>query len=652
MKLSIDFETFSAVDLKKHGLAVYAEHESTDILCLGWAIDEAPVELWLPDMPFPKQMLEAEEIFAWNAPFELAIWNQAGVKRYGFPPLPLHKTHCTMSMALAMALPASLEKAAIALNLKAQKDTSGGRVMLQLSKPRKVLEDGTVTRWEQKDHPEKFETLYKYCKQDVEVEREAAKLLTPLSQNERKIWLLDQKINNRGIKVDIPSINAASKVITDEKTRLDAEMRKITGGEVAACTSATQITNYIRCQGVEIDSVAKAELSKLLDSDIPENCKAVLRLRQEAARSSTAKLVSMELRASRDGRVRGTLQYHGAGTGRWAGRGIQVQNFPRPSIKQAEIERAFELFPLKNAAAHIDMLIGPPTSVISDCLRGFITAEEGKDLIAADFSAIEARVLAWLAGEQKILDIFSSHGKIYEAAASDIYRVPLEKVTKDQRQIGKVAVLALGYGGGKGAFLSMASVYGLEVSEAKAEEIKLAWREANPKIVKYWYELEEAAMRAVKYPGKIFTAGPEGREIKYKMSGSFLVCRLPSGRNIFYPFAKIAMLKTPWGSEKEGVAYMSEDAQTRSWSKQKLYGGKISENVTQAVARDLLAEAMIRAEDNGYPIIMTIHDEIVCETAQNFGNVKTFEDIVIQLPIWAAGLPIAAEGWRSKRYQK
>jgi DNA polymerase bacteriophage-type len=662
MKLHVDFETRDEVDLKKQGLAVYVESPHLDILCMAHAIGEEEVQLWIPGMPFPIDLAihlsEGGEFHAHNAAFEFAVWNSVGVKKYGFPPLKIEQVHCNMVNAYAMGLPGSLEKLAIALNLDAKKDMAGNRAMMQLSKPREIKEDGTIVWWEKKDVPAKYEALYAYCKQDVNVERSAGKLIKPISKQERQVWLLDQKINARGIQIDIESVRLAEKMILDEKDRLDKEINTITDGAVEACSSATQIGNYLRSQGVEVDSVAKDQVLALLKTDLPGVCRRVLELRQEAAKSSTAKLTAMLLRASRDGRARNTLQFNGAGTGRWAGRGIMFHNLPRPKIKQKEIESL--LSNLNKGAEYIDMFHGAITTVISDCLRGFIIADEGKTLHSNDWSNIEGRTLAWLANETWKVKAFEDFDNgigadIYKLSYSASFHIALEKVEDQHRQIGKVLELSMGYQGGVVAFHSMAKNYGVVVTDERANELKNGWRSSHPRIVSYWNQLGEAALNAVRHPGSVFSAGPKDhREIKYKVEGSFLVCRLPSGRCLYYPFPQIKQKETPWGEMRDSLTYMTEDSLTKKWVRGHFYGGLAAENITQSVARDILAEALLRVENSGYNVVLHVHDEIVSENdlTDKTKNQKTMSELMCVLPDWAKGLPIAASGWSGKRYRK
>lgn len=667
--LHIDFETASPCDLKAEGLARYAEEIATIWHCLAFAFDDEPPELvtpadWLFSPAFERVLDHVAAgglVYAHNAPFELAIWNLICVPSLDWPRLDPSNVRCTMAMAYAMALPGALENAAPALGIEQRKDAAGKRVMLLLCKPR---EDGRL--WQPADDPAKFQILYDYCKQDVVVERALHARMLELAPNEQRLWVLDHQINQRGVAVDLAGVDAAIKLVESEKARLNAEMLKATGGVVGSCTEVQLLVKWIRLQGVEMKGLAKADVIDALADNleaVPAHVRRVLELRQEAAKSSTAKIAAMRERANADGRIRGIHQFHGANTGRWAGRGVQTQNLPRPrgTMGPSDVNDAIGSM---GDLAYIDMMYGPVMDAISDCVRGLFIAPPGKDLIALDFSAIEARVLAWLANEQRVLDIFNTHGKIYEHAAAGIYRVAMELVTKAQRQIGKVSVLALGYGGGVGAFQSMAKNYGVKVPDAEADEIKKAWRAVHPFIVNYWELIETAAMNAV-YTGSVHTAGRHGRHVSFKVDGSFLWCRLPSGRTLCYPYPEIREVTTPWGAQKDALTYMTviegkktkclEDPAAKGpWQRISTYGGSLAENVTQAVARDLLAEAMMRFAQRGANIVMHVHDEIVIEVPEDAPSdtVESYEKLMSVLPAWAAGLPVTAEGWRAKRYRK
>ena len=645
-----DFETYSACDLKTAGLDNYARHESTGIHCFSWGDDPLDLQTWHEGEPFPEELREHLDsggvITAWNAPFELYLWNLCAVRKYGWPKLPVGQVQCSMAMAYAMSLPGALEKAAAALGVAEQKDMKGARVMMQLAQPKA---DGSF--WTKAEAPEKFKQLYEYNRQDVRTELAARERLMELSDYEKRIWQLDFEVNARGIQIDLAAVNAAIKLVESEKARLNAEMLKATGGVVGSCTEVQLLVKWIRSQGVDLKGVAKADVLDALQIDgLPGAVRSALLLRREAAKSSTAKLIAMRDAASADGRVRGILQYHGANTGRWAGRRIQVQNFPRGSLKPAEVEDCIAHFGSRD---YLDMMYAPPLDVISSCLRGMIVAKPGHYLVAADFNAIEARVLAWLAGEEKVLDIFRTHGKIYEHAAAGIYGKPMEDIGKTERQIGKVAVLALGYGGGVGAFQSMARVYNVKVEDKEADNIKKAWREAHRNIVAYWHDLESAAINAVQL-GCVCKAGAGERVVSFIKRGSFLWARLPSGRVLCYPYPTVRDVEVPWGGTKPALFYMSVNGVTNKWEETNTYGGSLAENVTQAVARDLLADALVRLEDNGFPVVMHVHDEVVVEVPQDApaDTVQRVEELISKLPAWAAGLPVSAEGWRGKRYRK
>lgn len=658
--LHCDFESYSAIDLKARGLDVYARDPSTGVHCMGYAFDDEPVEMWRAGEPCPPQVVKHVKtgglVYAHNALFEILMWNCVMKPRHGWPTLHAEQCRCTMAMAYAMSLPGSLEAAAPALGIAQRKDSLGKRIMLQWCKS-KI--DGTF--WRPEDDPAKFEALCRYCAQDVEVERALHARLMELSVAEQGLWNLDYRINQRGIQVDLPAIERALRLMDGEKERLNQAMLQVTGGVVGSCTEVQLLVKWIRSQGVEMKGVAKAELLDTLEGDLPANVRTALEIRKESAKSSTAKLAAMKERASADGRVRGIHQFHGASTGRWAGRGIQVQNFPRPraGVKAKDVT---EIIDHLNDRDYVDTFYGPVMDALADSLRGMIVAPPGKDLIAVDFSAVEARVLAWLAGEESVLQIFRTHGRIYEHAAAGIYHCDIHEVTKDQRQIGKVAVLALGYGGGVGAFQSMAKNYFIKVPDDEADQIKQAWRASHPRIVNYWYDLERAAIAALQEGGKQ-TAGPAEREVIFKKNGSFLWCKLPSGRVLCYPYPEMRTVTTPWGEEKDALTYMTvvsnpkakiiEDPNSSgTWKRISTYGGSLAENVTQAVARDLLAESLLRFDAKGISIVMHCHDEIVAEVEHGSVSTKQFEEWMCEVPRWAVGLPLQAEAWVGPRYRK
>lgn len=651
--LHLDVETRSAADLKVVGLDNYARDPSTDVPCMAFAFDDEPVEMY-DNVGLYEAEAERHSVlrhvdagglvYAHNAAFELAIWNNVLAARYGWPALKPEQMRCTMAMAYAMGLPGSLDGAAAALGIEQRKDAKGARVMLQLAKPRKVEADGTVTWW---DDPAKLQILYDYCKQDVEVERALHKRLRELSDDEQALWLLDQRINARGIQIDHDAIDAAIELVTSEKARLDQAMRDITGNVVAGCTDVAQLTAWLRYRGVSLPGVAKADVVSLLDGDLPDDCRTALLLRQEAAKSSTAKLTAMRSRAGSDGRMRGLFQYHGAATGRWAGRGPQPHNFPRPTIlhEQHEVEDVIAHF---GQPEYLRVFYGDPMPLTADCMRGMIVAAPGHTLVCCDYSNIEGRVLAWLAGEKWKLDAFRAYDAgtgpdLYLLAYAKGFRVSVDEA-KPFRQVGKVMELALGYGGGVGAFQTMARGYGVKVTDARADELKHAWRGAHQAVVQFWRDLERAAIRAVQ-EGGIHRAGP----IAFKVNGSFLWCQLPSKRLLCYPYPEIHEGK--FGGPM--LTYMSVNGVTRKWERCSTYGGSLAENVTQAVARDILVAGMRAVEAAGHPVVMHVHDEIVLEVPISAApTVDEISSLMSNAPHWATGLPIAATGWAGNRYRK
>ena len=658
MKLHIDFETFSACELGAAGLCNYARHTTTGVWCAAFAFDDEPVELWTPRDPVPTRIVEYIQsgglVYAHNVAFEAAML--AGpLAWYGWPDLPLEQRRCTMAMSYAMALPGSLERAAAAVGLEHQKDQAGRRVMLQLCRPRSTREDGAPVFWSQEDAPEKFDRLYAYCKQDVETERALTRRLLELTDEEARVFRLDAEINDRGVALDGLSIAAAIDLVDAEKARLDGAMREATDGAVASCQAVAQLKDWLNAQGMDADGVARADVSEMLEAKVPlpNGVREVLELRREAAKSSTAKLAAMRDRVSPDGRARGLFSYHRASTGRFGSWCIQVQNLPRGELHldAATTDQLLEQLRCQRAgmAPLLRDFYGSAMQVVSDCLRGLLVSGPGKQLIACDYSAIEARVLAWLT-EDVNLARFRAGGKVYEAAAAEIYRIPVAQVTKDQRFIGKTATLSLGYQGGKRALQKQAANGGVKLSDSAADVIKDAWRTAHPRIVRFWRAIGNAAMDAVRLKGRPVQVGVPSREIRFRVSGSFLFCRLPSSRTLCYPYPKVETVEAPFGTV-DGMTYMAVDGTSGKWERTSGYGGRLTENVVQAIARDLLVDAMLRIEAAGHSVVLHVHDEIVVEVDPTV-ETTTIEQIILDAPAWSRGLPLAVESWAGKRYRK
>lgn len=656
MRIHIDVETYSECDLKLSGLYRYAADPSTELLVVCYCIDDGPVVTWFPYAHIPGEVIigwkgpyftgvqapaallkainAGATVCAHNAQFERLILSGPVGKRHGFPDIPPEQMLCTAAKAASAGLPRSLEDAANAIG-SFPKKAVGRMNMLQLAKPR----TGKDKRYTIEAFPEKYKELALYCLDDVLAERDLDNRLPDLSASEQRVWELDQKINDRGIGVDLPAVADAQALIDEYKAYLEERCRELTGCDP---TQTGKLAEWVRANGYPNlpDMQAPTVIEALSDPACPENIRTVLKIRSTHAMKAVSKYTSMERATGEDGRLRGMHLYYGAGTGRWAGLLVQLQNMFRPVIKDADT--AIGAFKARSLEL-VRFLYGvDPMKVFASCVRGMLVPSEGKDLLALDFAAIEARVLAWLAGQRDVLAVFAGHGKIYEYTAAKIYNGRIETVTPEQRFIGKVAVLALGYGGGRMAFAKMAKQYGVDISEDQAEVIKSDWRDANPFIVKLWYDLESAAKAAIRQPGIAF--GIPSKKVIFKVEGEWLLMRLPSGRRLSY-------LQPEMDAEGQ-VTYMGIDTYTRQWKRVSTYGGRACENAVQAIARDLLVSGMFNLEAAGYPIVLTVHDEIVSEVDEGFGSVNAAAMLMCKLPEWAAGLPVKAEGYRAKRYKK
>lgn len=651
-KLRIDFESYSEADLKKVGPWAYSKHPSTEVLILAWAFDDDPPAVWLPGDPPPPWVTDLTlsappfQVTAWNDFFELCL--MAHVLKWYIPP-PKYWAD-TAAKAAALALPRSLEDcgAVIGLTDAQKKSDEGAKLIRFFSMPRKSTKKesyGALIRNYPKDYPEQFKQFISYCKQDVIAERAIDKALPDLQPRTRKLWELDRKINLRGLHFDMPAVKSALKLIKKGKTAIINEVSDRTLGMLDNIRSRDQFLEYMDMIKTPLQNAQKEYLKRTLAelerTPSKELAADILRLRLDISLSSLAKYEKMAavVDISND-RAYGLLRFHGASTGRWSGNLIQPQNFPRESLDRPDA--CIDLFNLEDPEA-IEMIFGPVLRAVSLCLRGMITASPGNRLIVSDFSQIESRVLAWLAGDVKKLEAYENGRDIYKINAAAAYKVSYDEVTKEQRQIGKVIELACGYGGALGAFKQFAEVYGVVIPDDEATRLIKNWRLANPKITSYWSTLEALAVGAVRSPGSL----QRTKNVGYKVAGQFLFCILPSGRYIAYHKPRLVASRF----DKEQIQYWGVDSVTRKYVIQRTYGGKLAENVTQAVAMDCMADKTLEIDPN-YPLVLTVHDELVSDVTKGVGSIEDFNEKMETVPPWAKGLPIAAEGYEAHRYRK
>lgn len=676
--LSVDFETRSAVDLARTGVYPYAIDKMTDVLCMAYAFVEGDVQLWAPGDAVPGDVVEwvkkDRPLRAWNANFERLIWWAILGPRYGFPTPKREQWYDTAADAAALALPRALNRAALALGLPEEKDDEGYRLMRRMSKPRKPLKGEKAPKdallWH--ESREDLERLYAYCKQDVRVERAIFNRIRPIGDFERRVWLLDSRINDRGVAVDRELVQACRKIVDEGLERANDELAALTKGEVSKVTKVKDLTVWLQAAGLDIEDVRKDTVRDLLTGEDPltEDLRRVLEIRQEAAKSSTAKLKSMLEYLCPDLRARGMLLYHGAGTGRWAGKGPQPQNYPRPSVKKVE------RFVDRILAGEYDLVEveEPALVVVSSLLRSCFRAAPGTRFLSGDYSQIEARIVAWFAQQEDMLKLFMDGGKVYETMAAAIYRTTVDEILNpsEERQVGKTSVLGCGFGMGADTFATQTRIQtgivldrgefvledGVKVwkREDMAQRVINTYRSLCPLVPLLWKSVEGAAIQATQHPGQVCYCGRNGN-VRYVRRGQFLWCILPSGRPLAYarPEVRERLVvpkdgREPWMSTS--LSFMGVNGLTNRWERQWAYGGLLTENIVQATARDLMATAMLKLEEEGYPVVLTVHDEVLCEVPGGKGSLPGYLDLMRLKPSWATGLPVAVEGWEGERYRK
>lgn len=743
-KAHLDFETGSDIDLRDVGVHRYAEHPTTRIWMFCYALDHSPVRTWRPGYPFPLDLFEHVQgggiVGAHNAGFERAIWNTILHPGYGAPALTIEQMDCTMARCSALAIPPGLDDAAHILNLTQRKDKAGHALMRKMAKPRHNLciacegdgcsiceYRGYTLRWF--DEPENIERLAAYCAQDVETERELDAVAPALSPRERKVWELDQRINERGFMIDRYTAVKAKMIVDHAVDLLDKRLAEITGGRLTHCSEVKKIVAYLNAEGLECDSIAKEWHDVLLskaDALLRPDLREIVLLRKSAAKASTAKLETAVGCLGTDDRARDQFFYHGAAPGRWAGRLIQPQNLYRVDNERdgdsiTDAIRAMSKWPtVTEAHDMLSMTVDAPMVIIPKCLRQMIVAPPGKHFIGGDQSNIEGRLAAWFGDEQWKIDAFKAFDAglgpdLYKVSYSQSFGTPISEIDQPKRQIGKVQELALGYQGGAGAYVDMGKNYGLKIetlvpivyaaTDAATWEtwrqrydqaitdlpvdhwiackiIVKAWRTANSRIVQCWWDLQDAAVQAMAEPGNIISV-LNGR-VHYLFNRGFLWLSLPVGRTIAYAHPELRSVKQDIYEDENGnkidasnysarevearvrsgewrfayqrtkrtVLYEGFESERRVWARQALYGGMQFNHVVQGTARDVIVENMLDAEDAGYPCVLTVHDELVAETPEWFGNAEEMKKIMTRPLPWLPGAPLAAKTWEGLRYEK
>ena len=648
MILSIDIETYSDIDLTRSGVYAYAEDKSFEILLFAYAFNDEEVKVidLARGEKIPNSIIRAIEDeavikTAFNANFERVC-----LSKYLRKDLKANSWRCTMVHAASLGLPLSLEKVAEVLRLDIQKMKEGRDLIKYFSLLQKYDEtEGQLMFLNTKrNYPEddlkRWELFKSYCKRDVEVERAIRKRLEKylISDSEQQLYVLDQEINDRGILIDMNLVYGAIECDELYRSDINRRLKEITGIENP--NSVSQLKSWLIDKGIAVRSLSQKEIMKLL-KHCNEEIAEVLNLRLKLSKTSIKKYEAIERSICSDLKVRGLFQFYGANrTGRWAGRLVQVQNLPQNHIDNLNLARKLVMI---SDLLSITKLYENVPQVLSELIRNAFIAKEGHKFIVSDFSAIEARILAWLAGERWRIEVFNSHGRIYEESASRIFDVPVEMITKDSdlRNKGKIAELALGYGGGEGALKAMGAVEnGLDEDELL--DVVRSWRAANSKIVSFWWKIGSAAINAVKY-GRYEDVG----YIKIYCESGVMFIVLPSGRKLAYIRPRIG--KNKYGTESiifEGIS------SAKKWESLETYGPKLVENIVQAIARDILAEAMIRLSAKGYKIVMHVHDEVVIEVPEEEECLGKISELMTVTPKWAEGLKLNAEGFECKYYKK
>ena len=670
-----DYETFSELDVRKVGAYKYAQHPSTDVLMLSWATCPEDLKTWLPHKQkrIPRSLMELIEdpdvVFqAHNAEFEFAIWRYVMTRRYGAPPIPIERFCCTAARAAAAGLPRALDRVGSALRLEIQKDKEGTRLLNKFAKlqaarkPSKKNPNGIPPRRIMpEDEPEEFDKLISYNRTDVLSEIQVAEHTPPLSAREQRYFTLAMKMNYRGLPIDMKAVNAAMPVLQELENRVTKEVMKLTNG--IRPTQRDKMMEFLNGSGIDIENLQAKTIKDMLllkRADLTPKQIRLLQLRVEGGKASTKKLKKILEVVCDDGRVRGAFLFNGASTGRFAGKLIQPQNFTRGEYKPWEYEVLFALLYMSDPDV-MEMLYEWPIDAIAQGIRGFIYTM--MQFYVSDFSAIEARLLAWLADETEVLKIYAANGDVYIRMACKLYHLEEQqmiqwcKVDEDphrllQRKFAKDIVLGCGYQMGGDGFYKNCIERGIIVELEECKRAVKVYRNENPKTVQFWYDTERCAIQAVKQKRTKANAITL-RKLKFYMDDvlgyQWLCIQLPSGRCLRYPEPQVRRVER-FGRMSDQLSFRSDFK--GKWIRETTYGGKLVENIVQAVSRDVMMEAWERAEGVGFCMVGTVHDELIAENDEFFGADHDLDSVMRARPKWASDAPINAEGWSGRRYRK